>query len=147
MKRKFPTHPIVGVGAVILHHDSVLLVQRATPPMEGEWTLPGGVVETGESLEEAVRREIKEETNLDIQVGPLLELFERIQRDERDRVAYHYIIADYLAKKTGGKLRPATDVRQAKFVPRSDLAGFRLTEKVLHVISRAFGISRLGRRL
>ncbi len=110
--------------------------------MEGEWTLPGGVVETGESLVEAVRREIKEETNLEIQVGPLLELFERIQRDDRNRVAYHYIIADYLAKKTGGKLRPATDVHKARFVPRSDLSTYHLTKKAMEVITRAFKRSR-----
>ncbi len=142
MKRKFPTRPIVGVGAVILRGDSVLLIQRGTPPMVGEWSLPGGAVEVGETLEEAVKREIKEETNLTIEVGPLLDLFDRIQRDG-DRVAYHYIIADYLAWRSGGNLRPSSDVRAARYVARPQLSCYNLTATAQRVIARAFELSRM----
>ncbi len=139
MRRKFPSRPIVGVGAVILRGSSVLLIRRGSPPMRGQWTLPGGVVELGETLGEAVRREIKEETNLQIRVGPLLELFERIERNGR-RVAYHYVIADYLGFRTGGSLRPASDVSEARFVDRSELKNYHLTPVAKRVISRAFQV-------
>lgn len=141
MKRKFPIRPIVGVGAVILGGQSVLLIQRGTPPLEGEWSLPGGVVEIGETLEEAVRREIKEETHLEIRVGPLVELFERIQR-EGSRVAYHYVIADYLAWKIRGRLKASSDVRAARFVPRTELARYHLTETAQRVIARGFEMAK-----
>ncbi len=137
MRRKFPSRPIVGVGAAILRGNSVLLIQRGSPPMQGEWTLPGGVVELGETLQDAVRREIQEETHLKIRVGPLLELFERIQPDG-DRVAYHYVIADFLGEETGGRLKAASDVRAAEFVPRDRLTDYRLTEVAHRVIARAF---------
>ncbi|MFI5175634.1 MAG: NUDIX hydrolase [Terriglobia bacterium] len=141
MKRKFPTRPLVGVGAVILRGDSVLLIQRGTPPLMGEWSLPGGVVEVGETLQEAVRREIKEETNLEIRVGPLVELFERIQRDGI-RVAYHYIIADYLSWRIRGRLKASSDVRAARFVPRAELARYHLTETAVRVIARGFEMAK-----
>lgn len=144
MKRRFPSRPIVGVGAVILRGDSVLLIQRATAPMLGEWTLPGGVVEVGETLQEAARREIKEETHLDIRVGPLLELFERIQRDG-DRVVYHYIIADFLGLKTRGILKAASDVKAARFVRRSELFKYHLTDIAQRVIARAFELTSSGK--
>jgi 8-oxo-dGTP diphosphatase len=141
MRRKFPRQPIVGVGAVIIHHDSVLLIQRGTPPMLGEWTLPGGMVELGETLQDAVKREIREETNLEIQVGPLLELFERIEQDG-DRTAYHYVIADFLACKMKGRLKASSDVRAARFVPRSELRNFHLTPIAQRVILRGFKLTR-----
>jgi ADP-ribose pyrophosphatase YjhB (NUDIX family) len=144
MKRRFPTRPIVGVGAVILRRDSVLLIQRGTPPLVGEWSLPGGVVEIGETLHEALKREIKEETNLEIRVGPLVELFERIHLDGR-RVAYHYIIADYLAWKIRGRLKASSDARAARFVPRKELARFDLTETAQRVIARGFELAKKSR--
>jgi 8-oxo-dGTP diphosphatase len=142
MKRKFPVRPIMGVGAVILQRDSVLLIQRGKPPLRGDWTLPGGAVEIGETLTEAVRREIKEETNLDTRVGPLLELFERIQR-QGPRVAYHYIIADFYAHKISGRLRARSDARAARFVPRKKLAAYHLTPVALRVIRKAFKLRHL----
>ncbi|MBZ5552862.1 MAG: NUDIX hydrolase [Acidobacteriia bacterium] len=144
MKRGFPTRPIVGVGAVIVRGDSVLLVQRGTPPLVGEWSLPGGAVEIGETLQEAVKREIQEETNLEIRVGPLVELFERIQRDG-GRVAYHYVIADYLAWKIRGRLKASSDVRAARFVSRTELVPYHLTETAQRVIARGFELARKSR--
>jgi 8-oxo-dGTP diphosphatase len=137
MRRKYPSRPIVGVGAVILREDKVLLVRRGTSPMRGEWTLPGGVVELGETLQQAVRREIKEETGLNIEVGPLLELFDRILHDGT-RVAYHYIIADFLGLQARGKLKAASDVSEACFAPRSKLGKYHLTPTAERVIDRAF---------
>jgi ADP-ribose pyrophosphatase YjhB (NUDIX family) len=105
--------------------------------MRGEWTLPGGVVELGETLQQAVRREIKEETGLNIEVGPLLELFDRILHDGT-RVAYHYIIADFLGLQARGKLKAASDVSEACFAPRSKLGKYHLTPTAERVIDRAF---------
>jgi len=141
MKRKFPNRPIVGVGAVILRGHQVLLVRRAKAPMQGEWTLPGGVVEIGETLEEAVRREIREETGLRINVGPLVELFDRIQITG-DRVAYHYVIADFLARRVRGRPVAASDVSEVRFVPHSQLARYRLTPTARRIIARAFRMRR-----
>lgn len=139
MKRKFPDRPIMGVGAVLLRGDSVLLIRRAHQPMQGQWTLPGGVVEVGETLAEATQREIREETGLSIEVGPLIELFDRIQAVGK-RIAYHYIIADFLGKKIRGRLAAASDVTEAKFVPRSRLSEYHLTPVAQRVIRRAFAM-------
>ncbi|MDD5543296.1 MAG: NUDIX hydrolase [Acidobacteriia bacterium] len=137
MKRKFPTRPIMGVGAVLWRGDSVLLIRRGHPPMQGKWTIPGGVVEVGETLAEAAQREILEETGLRITVGPLIELFDRIQRAGK-RVQYHYIIADFLGTNIRGTLRAASDVREARFVPRAQLSRYGLTPVARRVIRRAF---------
>lgn len=141
-RRKFPSRPIVGVGAAIIRRDAVLLVQRRTPPRQGQWSLPGGVVEVGETLDEALRREIKEETQLEIRIGPLLKLFERIDRDDQGRVLYHYIIADYFATVRGGRLKASSDVCDARFVRRSQLQKYPLTNLACEVIARAFKTSR-----
>lgn len=111
--------PLVGVGAVIVHQGRVLLVQRGREPMKGRWSIPGGLVETGEMLSEAVVREVREETGLEVEPVELIELLDRIHR-EGERVRYHYVIADYLCRVTGGTLKAASDADAVRWTERAE---------------------------
>lgn len=119
MEREFPAAPLVGVGAVVVEQGRVLLVQRGTEPMKGHWSLPGGLVELGESLTAGVTREVEEETGLVVEPIELIELLDRIYRQE-ERVRYHYVIADYLCRVVGGKLRAASDAAAVRWVERAE---------------------------
>jgi mutator protein MutT len=119
MTREYPEVPLVGVGAVIVDHGRVLLVQRGTEPMKGRWSIPGGLVEVGESLTAAVLREVREETGLIVESVELIELLDRIYHEE-SRVRYHYVIADYLCRVTGGVLRAASDAAAVRWVERAE---------------------------
>jgi len=145
MRRRYPKHPLLGVGALIFtragRRGPILLVERGGKPLKGYWSLPGGLVEPGEQLEDAVRREVKEETGLEIQPMRLFEIFQRIMRDEQGRVEYHYVLADYVCKVVGGNLRAGDDVSRAEWARRSELERYRLTEGTLEVIERAFEAS------
>jgi len=145
MRRRYPKHPLLGVGALIFtragRRGPILLVERGGKPLKGYWSLPGGLVEPGEQLEDAVRREVKEETGLEIQPMRLFEIFLRIMRDEQGRVEYHYVLADYVCKVVGGNLRAGDDVSRAQWARRSELERYRLTEGTLEVIERAFEAS------
>jgi ADP-ribose pyrophosphatase YjhB (NUDIX family) len=135
--RKYPDRPIVAVGAVIIDGERVLLIKRANEPSKGEWSLPGGVVEVGESLEVALAREVREETCLDVTVGPVVEVLDRIRRDEVDRVEYHYVIVDYLCHPNGGTATCGSDADEVRWAALDDLAGFRLAPGVVAVIDKA----------
>lgn len=137
MKREFPDHPMVGVGGVVIHRGRVLLIRRGGEPLKGEWSLPGGLVELGEELAEAARRELKEETGLDVQPLEILTVFDRIFRDGR-RVRYHFVIVDFVCRLKGGRLAPASDVLDARWVRRQDLRDYHLTEKATSVALQAF---------
>jgi mutator protein MutT len=119
MQREFPSAPLIGVGAVVVDQGRVMLVRRATEPMKGHWTLPGGLVELGEPLETAVAREVREETGLTVEPLELIELLDRIHR-EGERVRYHYVIADYLCRVVGGALRAASDADAVRWVERAE---------------------------
>jgi 8-oxo-dGTP diphosphatase len=128
--------PTVAVGAFVFDEAGrVLLVQRGRPPGEGLWTVPGGRVELGESLAAAVVREVREETGLDVECGPLVEVVERVTDVGASR--WHYVILDYLATVVGGTLAAATDVRDARFVDDAALAALPLTDGLLPVLARA----------
>ena len=138
--RKYPERPIVAVGAVILDGDRVLLVQRGQEPLVGEWSLPGGAVEIGETLEAALAREVREETSLDVVVGPLLEVLDSIRRDPGGRAEYHYVIIDYACHvRRGTPTAPArgTDAADARWVAVDALEQYRVTSRAISVIRKA----------
>lgn len=123
LQREFPAAPIVGVGAVVVDQDRVLLVQRGREPLQGKWSLPGGVLEVGESLTAGVVREVQEETGLVVESVELIELIDRIVKDpvsEGGSVRYHYVIADYLCRVVGGVLQAASDAEAARWVERTE---------------------------
>jgi 8-oxo-dGTP diphosphatase len=135
--RLYPERPIVAVGAVIFDGERVLLIKRANEPSRGEWSLPGGAVEVGESLEAALAREVREETCLDVTVGPVVEVLDRIRRDDVDRVEYHYVIVDYLCRPQGGTATCGSDADEVRWAALDDLASFHLTPSVVAVIEKA----------
>ena len=126
------------MGAIILDRNRVLLVERGREPLKGYWSLPGGVLETGEHLEDGIRREVREETGLEIRIVKVVEIFERIMRDEKGAAEYHYVLIDYLCRANGGKLAAADDVARAQWVPRNALKQYRITAGTLPVIEKAF---------
>jgi len=133
---------VLGVGGLIIENDRILLVERGNAPLEGYWSLPGGAVETGERLEAALRREIREETGLEVDVLSVVEIFERIMPDAAGCVEYHYVLIDYLCRPSGGTLCAATDARGCEWYSESELAGLKITEGTLAVIEKAFRSSR-----
>jgi ADP-ribose pyrophosphatase YjhB (NUDIX family) len=132
----------VGVGAVIVDGERVVLIKRRYEPLAGQWSLPGGAVEVGETLEDSVAREMLEETGLDVEVGPVIEVFDRITRDEDGRVRYHYVLVDYLCWPIAGHLKAGSDVDDAVLVHPSDFGTFKLTAKATAVIGRALDLAR-----
>jgi 8-oxo-dGTP diphosphatase len=140
--RKYPDRPFVGVGAVIVQDGQVLIVKRKYEPLAGQWSLPGGGVELGETLEDSIVREMLEETGLDIEVGPVIEVFDRITRDDDGTVRYHFVLVDYLCWPVGGELRASSDVADARFVDPADLPQYKLTAKANDVIARALELDR-----
>ncbi len=138
MDRRYPEYPLVGVGAIIFRQDRVLLIQRGREPAYGKWSIPGGLVELGESLETAVRREVGEEVNLSVEVGDLVAALERVIRDEGKKIEYHYVLLDFLCESRAGDPSPASDVLDCLFVPLDDLGRYTLTQGTEKVIRRAF---------
>jgi len=136
-KRLYPSRPIVGVGGVIVDGDRVVLIKRKYEPLALRWSIPGGTLEVGEPLEEGVARELREETGLDVRVGPVIEVFDRILKDEDGRVKYHFVLVDYLCLPVGGTLQAGDDVSDAEWAHFDALEPYDLTEKALSVIRRA----------
>jgi ADP-ribose pyrophosphatase YjhB (NUDIX family) len=136
--RRYPKRPLVGVGALIFDGGSILMAQRGKEPLKGWWSLPGGALETGETLDFAVRREVREETGLEIEPLRVFEIFERIMRDQAGAAEYHYVLIDYICRVTGGALCAGDDVCQVEWVKPEDLPKLQITEGTLPVIERAF---------
>src|SRR5208337_610182 len=137
MKREYPKHPLVGVGGVVIDRGRALLIRRGSEPLKGEWSIPGGMLELGEELAAGVRRELKEETGLDVEPLECILVFDRIMREGK-RVKYHYVIVDYLCRRKRGRLRPASDVVDARWVQRQDLPQYHLTDMATALILEAF---------
>ena len=137
MKRSYLTCPLVGVGAVIKKGRRVVIVRRSAPPLKDQWSIPGGLVEVGETLRQAVAREAREETGLTLEVGKLLEVFERILPDARGRTKYHFVLLDYLCRPVAGRLRAGSDAVRALWVAASELDRLAIAESAKQVIRRA----------
>jgi mutator protein MutT len=140
--RQYPDRPIVGVGGVIIDEGKVVLIRRRYEPLKGQWSLPGGTVEVGETLEAALAREMLEETGLVVDVGPVIEVFDRIMRDEQRRVRYHFVLIDYLCWRVAGDLHAGSDVDAAVWADPQQLAGYELTDKATSVIERGLTLAR-----
>ncbi len=151
-KREFPDHPVVGVGGVVIHENRVLLIRRGSEPLKGQWSIPGGTLELGETLEAGVRRELREETALDVRVLDLIEIFERISGGPETnfdqpqatpaRPQYHFVIADYLCEVIAGAPQAGSDVTDVALVREEDLPAYNLTPTATRVIRKAFAMAR-----
>ena len=139
--RRYPDRPVVGVGAVVIVDGSVVLVKRAHEPLLGEWNLPGGGVETGETLQQACAREVLEETGLVVEVGPVIDVFDRIMLDEGGGVQYHFVLVDYVCRPIGGELRCGTDASDVILADPRALDTYKLTGKAIDVIRRGLELS------
>jgi 8-oxo-dGTP diphosphatase len=138
MKREYPDAPLVGVGAIIVEQRRVVLVKRGHPPLLGEWSIPGGVLETGETLREAAAREALEETGLTVEVGELLGVYDRIVRGEDARTRYHYVLIDFLCRKTSGDLKAAGDADDARWFTHAQAGELALPQDTVEVIKLGF---------
>jgi len=137
-RRDYPDRPIVGVGAVIIRENRVILVKRASPPLQGEWSLPGGVVELGETLRAAAEREAREETGLIVKAGEVVEVLDRIIPGDRGAPQYHYVLIDFVCTVQGGELLAGGDAADVRWAVESDLAQFKVEQPAVQVIRKGF---------
>lgn len=138
--RCYPETPIVGVGAVVVREGEVLLVRRANPPLQGEWSLPGGALEVGEKLREGIAREVLEETGLEVEVGPVVEVIDSIFPDSEGRTQYHYVLIDYLCHPRAGTAIAASDASELRWAREDELERFGLREITIGVIRKALAM-------
>ena len=136
MQRQYPSQPLIGVGALIIHQSKLLIVKRANEPAKGLWSVPGGVVELGEQLHEALRREVREETGLEVDVERLLDAVDNIVFDAEDRIQYHYVLLDYLCRLRGGALKAADDVHEIQWISLEALQSLPITPTLNRVIAK-----------
>ena len=136
MRRTYPEHPIVGVSAVIVEGGRALLVRRASEPLLGEWSVPGGMLELGETLRDGVRREVLEETGLVVEPGEVLDIFDSVLTDGQGRTQYHYVLIDYLCRLVSGEARAGSDVSEVKWVSENDLPAMALRESIEQVVRK-----------
>jgi 8-oxo-dGTP diphosphatase len=138
IKREYPETPLVGVGAIIIEGGRVLLVKRGHPPLAGEWSIPGGVLEVGETLREAATREAREETGLTVEPFVLLGVYDRLLRDDDERTLYHYVLIDFLCRRKDGELRAADDAQEVRWFTPDEAARLSLAEDTMEVIRLGF---------
>ncbi|MGC1087081.1 MAG: NUDIX hydrolase [Candidatus Acidiferrum sp.] len=145
--REYPERPVVGVGGVVIENGRALLIRRGSEPLRGEWSIPGGTLELGESLQEGVARELLEETGLVVRVLDLIEVFDRIFPGEGERAAgsgggprFHFVIVDYLCERISGEPRAGSDVTDVAFANESELGPYHLTETATRVLKKAFAM-------
>ena len=136
--REYPTRPVVGVGGVVIREGRVLLVRRARPPLQGQWSIPGGGLEVGETITAGIQREVREETGLEVLVLQHIGIFERILHDDSGRTQYHYVLIDHLCEVAGGALRAGGDASEVAWASAAELSRFSLTDTSLEVIRLAF---------
>jgi 8-oxo-dGTP diphosphatase len=142
--REFPPRPVVGVGAVVVEGDRVLLVRRANEPLKGEWSLPGGAVELGETLDAAIAREVKEETGLEVEVGPIVDVLDRLGFDADGRPRFHYVLVDFICRPRGGTLVSGSDAADAVWAHMIELGEYGVAESTVGVIVKAIDRLKSG---
>jgi mutator protein MutT len=140
--REYPERPIVGVGGVLIEGGRTLLIRRGSEPLKGQWSIPGGTLETGETLEQGVQREMAEETGLRVRVLELIEVFERIMRDAEGRARYHFVIADYLCENVSGTAEASSDVTHIAWAREDELEAYKLTPTATRILKKAFAMDR-----
>jgi 8-oxo-dGTP diphosphatase len=151
--REYPDRPVVGIGGVIIDHGRAVLIRRGSEPLRGEWSIPGGTLELGETLEEGVTRELLEETGIEVRILELIEVFDRIYpgnggaggKSQKNKPRFHYVIVDYLCERLGGEPRAGSDVTDLAFVQEEELARFHLTETATRILKKAFEMDRARR--
>ncbi len=136
--REYPKHPLIGVGAIIIDGDKIVLIERGHAPLAGEWSIPGGVLEIGETMREGVVREAREETSLLVEPLDLLGVYDRVLRDDRGQVLYHYVLIDFLCRRISGELRAAGDAAQAQWFSPEETAALSLPRDTAEVIHLGF---------
>ena len=144
-RREYPNQPIVGVGGVIISNHRALLIRRGGPPLEGHWSIPGGLLEVGETLLEGVKRELREETGIEVRPLDLIEVFERIDLDGSGRARYHYVVLDYLCEAISGQARAGSDVTHVAWAGAEELAQYSLSSTATRVILKAFELARMAK--
>jgi mutator protein MutT len=145
---EYPERPVIGIGGVLIHNGRALLIRRAAEPLRGQWSLPGGRLELGETMAEGVARELKEETGIEVRVGELIEVFERIWDEGEAGAAkprFHYVIADYLCEYVSGEARAGSDALEVAQASEAELAKYQLSETVTRILHKAFEMDRLRR--
>lgn len=150
--REYPERPVVGIGGIVIDQCRTVLIRRGTEPLLGEWSIPGGTLELGETLQQGVARELLEETGLVVRVLDLIELFERIFPGDSEiaprhkpRPRFHYVIADYLCERAGGEPRAGSDVTDVAFAAENELDRFHLTPTATRILRKAFAMDRARR--
>jgi 8-oxo-dGTP diphosphatase len=142
VRREYPERPVVGVGGVVVSGDRVLVVRRGQPPLEGEWSIPGGMLELGETILEGVQRELAEETGLEVRVLDLIEVFERISIDSTGIPRYHFVVLDYLCEVIRGDARAGSDVTEVAWITNSDFSRYSLAPTAVRVIQKALDLTQ-----
>jgi 8-oxo-dGTP diphosphatase len=153
MAREYPDRPVVGIGGVVIENGQALLIKRGSEPLLGQWSIPGGTLELGESLQQGVARELLEETGLEVQVLDMIEAFDRIFLDpaaanlkDRSRPKYHYVIVDYLCERLAGEAEAGSDVTDIAYATEQELEKFQMTSTAMRVLRRAFAMDRERRK-
>jgi 8-oxo-dGTP diphosphatase len=141
MAREYPAHPVVGVGAVVVRDGKALIIRRAHEPRKGEWSLPGGLLDLGESLADAACREVKEETGLDVRLGPIIETFDRVHRDADGRIRYHFVIVDYVCWSDAGEAVAGSDAEAVAWVTAGEIDGYGVNAHAKAVILKGLQVS------
>lgn len=136
MKRLYPNQPIVGIGALVICDGKILLEKRKSEPGRGKWSIPGGLVELGESVERAVVREVREETGLEVEKPELFDVVDNVEFDEDGRIKYHFVMVDYFVKLRGGVFKASSDAEELKWVPLGDVEKYDLTKTFRAFIQR-----------
>ena|SRR5271165_6464606 len=154
MAREYPDRPVVGVGGVVIEHGRTLLIRRGSEPLKGRWSIPGGALELGESLQQGVARELLEETGLQVRVLDLIEVFDRVYHDDAHEPAstprppkFHFVIVDYLCERISGEARAGSDVTEVAYATEAELANYQLTETATRILKKAFAMHRTRQNL